>query len=101
MSFATYFEWEIRQGWEAAFTAAWEVATRVLLTRDSHGSALFRTDAGNFAALARWPDRATRDAAFAEATFPSEAMSMGREIVRTIHRIDLEGIFDLWICTPS
>ena len=96
MSFATYFEWEIREGGEAAFTAAWEVATRVLLTHGSHGSALFRTDAGNFAALARWPDRATRDAGFAEATFPGEATAMGREIVRTTHRIDLEGVSDLW-----
>jgi len=97
MSFATYFEWAIRPGGESAFAEAWEAATRHLLAHGSHGSALFRTDAGTFAALARWPDRATRDTGFAHAAFPDDALGMRHEIVRLIHRIDLEGILDLWI----
>lgn len=96
MSFATYFEWEVRPGGEAAFTAAWEAATRLLADHGSHGSALFRTEDGHFAALARWPDRATRDAGFASTDFPDAARRMADEVIRTVHRIDLEGVSDLW-----
>lgn len=101
MSFATYFEWEIKLGGEEAFVAAWAATTRHLLDHNSNGSALFRTDAGNFAAVARWPDRATRDSGFTAANFPDTATGMSAQIIRTVHRIDLEGILDLWICTPS
>ena len=101
MSLATYFEWEIKLGGEEASVAAWAAATRHLLDHGSNGSALFRTDAGNFAAVARWPDRATRDAGFATASFPDTANGMSAQIIRTVHRIDLEGVLDLWTCTAS
>ncbi len=96
MSFATYFEWEVKAGAEEAFVAAWEAATRHLLGHGSNGSALFRTGDGHFAALARWPSRASRDSAFNAAAFPAEAAPMAEAIERTVHRIDLEGERDLW-----
>lgn len=96
MSFATYFEWDIRPEGEDAFKKAWEDVTQRLLHHGSNGSALFRTDEGHFAALARWPSQEARDRGFAAADLESEGAAMAQQIVQTIHRIDLEGVSDLW-----
>ena len=101
MSFATYFEWEIKAGAETAFADAWEAATRHLLDHGSSGSALFRTDDGHFAAFARWPSRTARDSAFSAAIFPASAAAMSESVERMVHRIDLEGERDLWAWPPS
>ncbi|MEO6581106.1 MAG: hypothetical protein ABIN83_08130 [Sphingomicrobium sp.] len=94
--FATFFEWEIREGAELQFEQAWAEATEILKTHGSMGSALFRNDTGNLCAFARWPDRARRDAAFAAAELTDCGRRMGDAIATTVHRIDLEEVRNLW-----
>ena len=94
--FATFFEWRIRDGAERQFEQAWADATGILKTHGSMGSALFRNDEGHFCAFARWPDRATRDAAFAAAKLDESGAAMRDAVTDTVHRIDLEQVRNLW-----
>ncbi|WP_299308434.1 hypothetical protein [uncultured Croceicoccus sp.] len=101
---ATFFEWRIRPGRETQFRDGWDAMTRLLLKKNSHGSALFTNEAGHFCAFARWPDRAARDAAFAAlagteiAAGPYDAMRDAIE--REVQRMDLDLVSDLW-CPPA
>ena len=96
--FATFFEWQILDGREAEFEEAWASVTRRLQARGSNGSSLFRTEAGNYCAFALWPDRATRDAAFAmDEILPDDSAAMRACIGRTIHRMDMDRLANLWL----
>ena len=95
--FATFFEWRIRDGAEEQFEQAWADATEILKTHGSMGSALFRNDAGDYCAFARWPNRATRDAAFAAADLTDSGGAMRDAVTDTVHRIDLEQLRNLWV----
>ena len=94
--FATFFEWRIRDGAEEQFEQAWAEATAILKSHGSMGSALFRNDGGHFCAIARWPDRATRDAAFAAADLAASGAAMRGAVADTVHCIDLEEVRNLW-----
>ena len=94
--FATFFEWQIRHGADEQFERAWAEATIILKAYGSMGSALFRNDAGHYCAFARWPDRATRDAAFAAADLAQSGAAMRGAVSDTVHRIDLEQVRNLW-----
>lgn len=95
---ATFFEWKITEGKEAQFREAWAAITKLLHPAGSYGSSLFTNDAGHMCAIALWPDRETRDVAFAPySDAPTEHHAAMREaIAETIHRMDLDCIDDLW-----
>jgi hypothetical protein len=94
--FATYFEWKVKPSREEAFVQAWTEGTKALRMEGSLGSSLFKGKAGHFHAFARWPDQATRDAAFARNVHPDNA-SIFRDCIETeIQRVDMDQIIDLW-----
>jgi hypothetical protein len=94
--FATYFEWKIRAGHEDEFLSIWHEGTTLLLGEGSLGSALFKGDDGRFRALARWPDRATRDAASAR-VFDAPVFARMRGVVEeAVHCNDMIEVDNLW-----
>ncbi|WP_265562348.1 hypothetical protein [Sphingomicrobium arenosum] len=95
---ATFFEWVIKEGMEAQFREGWEEVTAMLYPDGSFGSSLFTNEAGNLCAIALWPDKATRDAAFAPyLEAPTEAhLKMRAAVERSVHRIDLDCISEMW-----
>lgn len=94
---ATFFEWSIPPGREDEFIAIWNEGTTLLREQGSLGSALFRGDNGIFYALARWPDRATRDAAFARTADAPVFVRMRACVTATLRRDDAEEISNLWV----
>lgn len=95
---ATVFEWQVREGHEAQFEASWAAVTRMLHGHGSHGSSLFINEEGHYCAIALWPDRATRDAAFAPfIAKPTDDHARMREAIgKEIRRMDLDCVSDLW-----
>jgi quinol monooxygenase YgiN len=96
MAFATFFEWQVLPGKEEEFARQWEVVTLALRAEGSHGSALFRGDGGTYYAFARWPDRATRDAAFAKNIVPAATEAMRACIADSRQRIDMDEQLNHW-----
>lgn len=94
--FATFFQWTIHTGREDEFVQIWNEGTALLLEQGSLGSALFRGEDGRFSALARWPDRATRDAAF-EWLREHSVFAQIRECVAETNRWDdTDEVSNLW-----
>lgn len=93
---ATLFRWRVVAGKEQKFEAAWASATVALKAHGSAGSALFVDDQGNYCALARWPDRATRDRAFAADPAPAKAAALRECVAETIERTDMDERENLW-----
>ena len=94
---ATLFEWQVKRGREEEFRHAWSAVTQRLTALGSLGSALFRSADGHFHGHARWPDRATRDAAFSAFTADEETQRMRDCIDETIRRIDVDEIENFWL----
>jgi hypothetical protein len=93
--FATLFEWTVQPGREDAFESAWEEATLELRALGSQGSALFRGEGGELIGFARWPDRATRDAAFARSG-QKAFERMSECLAAPTRRVDLDEVRNLW-----
>ncbi len=93
---ATYFEWRVRAGCEDEFVQIWHEGTMLLRAEGSLGSALFKGDDGRFRALARWPDLATRDLAFARTTDAPAFVRMREIVEATVHSDDLMEVDNLW-----
>jgi len=93
---ATFFEWAVDRDREDNFVAIWTEATALLLKHGSLGSALFRTDNGHFCALARWPDRAARDLAFARLADESVFQRLRDCITQTIRQADADEVANQW-----
>lgn len=94
--FATFFQWTVHAGRDEEFVAIWNEGTALLLGEGSLGSALYRGDDGRFSALARWPDRATRDAAF-DRLRDHKVFERMRECVReTDRRDDTDEVSNMW-----
>ena len=85
----TYFEWTIEESREEEFRALWNRATAAYLEQGSLGSSLWKSDSGGLCAFALWPDRDTRDRAYAaqRSLDPSQPMAKLAEI---IHKVDLD-----------
>jgi hypothetical protein len=94
---ATYFAWQIKPGREAEFKRLWSAGTEALRGEGSLGSALFESGDGQFHAFARWPDRATRDTAFAKNMRPDIFGPMAACILETRVRQDMELVEDQWV----
>ena len=93
---ATFFHWRIREGRRDQFIAAWAAVTDALKADGSLGSALFEGEDGTFRALARWPDRATRDRAFAALSLPAASEAMHEAIAQTLQRVDCDERDNRW-----
>ena len=63
--FVAIYRWRVEPHFADAFIAKWEETTIALGKHGGMGSLLGRTEDGLFAAIALWPDRETRDTAFA------------------------------------
>jgi heme-degrading monooxygenase HmoA len=63
---AIIYQWRIKQGLRDQFDTAWSEVTAALKLQGALGSALFEADDGTVFAIARWPDRETRQAAAAK-----------------------------------
>jgi hypothetical protein len=92
---ATFFEWRIDSVHDQAFRDAWGEVTRELRSAGSLGSTLFRKSEGHYCALARWPDAATRDAAFAAAKDGAASTRLRATIGATLQRVELDEVEDL------
>ncbi|MEW4448295.1 hypothetical protein [Qipengyuania sp. JC766] len=64
--FIAVYRWKIAEENVAAFRECWRAATRELGPHGIRGSLFARADDGTFCAIALWPDRETRDRAFAD-----------------------------------
>jgi hypothetical protein len=94
--FATFFQWTIHAGREAEFVAIWNEGTALLLQHGSLGSALFRGEDRKFSALARWPDVATRDAAFDTVRDHSVFARMRECVAETDRWDDTDEVSNMW-----
>lgn len=93
---ATFFEWTVHPGREEEFVSTWNDGTNLLLKEGSLGSALFRAENGRFSALARWPDAATRDAAFERLRDHKTFVIMRECVAETHRRDDAQEISNMW-----
>lgn len=93
-----FFQWRLRPGLESQFQDAWAEVTRDLLAQGSHGSALFDGPDGTVCALARWPDRATRQAATARDD--DARRRMHEAIAETLQTLPLDERLNLWAAFP-
>ena len=91
-----FFQWRLHPGHEVWFRQSWEQVTRLLLDRGSLGSALFAGPEGTLCAIARWPDRATRDAAMRDFDRPELSATMRSAIAETLATIDMDEEINLW-----
>lgn len=95
------YRWRLKPGCREAFVQVWSQATLELRQRGSGGSSLFDAPDGTVWGLARWPDAATRDAAFA-APLPEDYRSrMDACIEERFDALELEAIADLWAAFPE
>ncbi len=101
MTIATFFQWHIKPGQHEVFQSAWTEVTRRLLEHGSLGSALFVGPEGTYCALARWPDKVTRDAAFAANSKLDVAAVMRAALSETVQQFDMDEAVNLWSLLPS
>jgi hypothetical protein len=93
--FAVLYRWRVPAQMEAAFREQWRVATLDL--RDHHGglgSLLSKTGAGEWVAIALWPNEAARTAAFTGRTSPPPTPG-----VEFLGEERLSVIDDLWLAS--
>lgn len=95
------YRWRLKPGSREAFVAAWSEATLLLRGRGSGGSALFDGPDGVVWGMARWPDAATRDAAFAEALPGDLRTRMDACIAERFEALELNAVADLWTAFPG
>ncbi len=93
--FVAIYRWRLKAGREQEFAQAWERVTRLIVREcGSGGSALFRADDGTYAALARWPDRESRERCAAR--YDEDLARMTDCIAERYPEQRLESVTDLW-----
>jgi heme-degrading monooxygenase HmoA len=100
--FVAVYRWKLKPGHEASFQAGWERIT--LLAREqcgSGGSALFRDKEGTWVGIARWPDRAAREACFSKGPLDAEASAaMKNAVAEVLPDMELDAVSNLWADLP-
>ena len=100
--FVAVYRWRLKPGLEEQFRRGWCRITELARERcGSGGSALFRAADGSWVAIARWPDRAAREACFAEGPLDLQAAAlMNDAIAERLPELELEAVDDLWTSIP-
>ena len=98
--FAIYFEWVVKTGCEDEFARLWSAGTQALRGEGSLGSALFKSDDGIFHGFARWPDRETRDKAFAKRIRPDIFDPFADCIMELVQRREMDLLETQWLSEP-
>ena len=93
----TFFRWQVDANNRLEFKSAWADLTEALKAQGSLGSALFQGSDGSFCALARWPDKKTRDAAFDALAGHPSAHVMKTLFAESVDRLDLDLLDDRWV----
>ena len=95
--YAILFHWRLKPGREADFTQAWEEATLALREQGSLGSTLFEASDGSVYALARWPDKAARDAAAGGDALAHPRAAMADAIAESFPPVELAERINHWV----
>lgn len=93
--FIAIYRWKVEQEHEQSFRERWHQTTLKGRELGAFGSCLTRDAAGNFIAIALWPDEATRTAAFV--AMGQQKPWLGAE---RIDEVKLAVEDDLWINSP-
>ncbi|WP_206518596.1 hypothetical protein [Stakelama tenebrarum] len=96
---AVLYRWKLKPGAESEFRAAWAEATDAFRALGGHGSVLFDADDGSVAAIARWPDLATRDAASGRVD-PALTARMGDAVAQRFDPLVMTAIDERWAPYP-
>lgn len=73
--FAVIYRAYIKTGYESEYQKLWhKIATYFVEKRGALGSCLHKTEEGLWVAYSRWPDKATRDAAWPGEAAPSDVL---------------------------
>lgn len=94
-SFIAIYRWRVAPVYEAAFRKVWADTTKALREEGGFGSCLGRTGDGVFVAVAPWPDRKAREAAF-------EAIGEGPPWppCERLEPLEMDVLVDLWATSP-
>ena len=96
--FVVVYRWRLRPGHEAQFTRDWRDIT--ILAREkygSFGSSLFEAHDGSYVAIARWPDRETRERWIARRGVDTASRArMNAAIEQDYPPLELDTLHDLW-----
>ncbi len=95
--YAVLLRWRLKPGRYDDFVEAWEAVTLAMLAEDSLGSSLFEGADGIVYALARWPDKATREHAYADHAVTVARAAMADAIEETLPSLDLTERVNLWV----
>jgi hypothetical protein len=95
--FAIYFKWQVKEGFEQQFERLWSAGTQALRDEGSLGSALFSGGAGQYHALARWPDRETRDRVLTADFRPDIFRPFAECIEHMLAREEMDLIESQWV----
>lgn len=95
-----FFRWRLHSGAEERFRQGWSEMTRGLLEQGSQGSALFRAHDGSWCGIARWPDKAVRDAAQSGPELASARALMADAIEEVVEVLELSEDLNLWAPYP-
>jgi hypothetical protein len=95
VGFIAVYRWRVEPEHEAGFRRAWSDTTLALRERGGYGSCLGRAADGTFVAVAPWPDRQAREAAF-------DAIGDGPQWppCERLDPIEMQVTDDLWQATP-
>src|SRR5512139_1705876 len=93
---ATYFQWRVAPDNREEFQRRWREATVRFLEEGSNGSSLWQSKDGDLCAFALWPDRATRDAAFAKIRDDGQIGPLSELVDDAVARIDMDELENHW-----
>lgn len=96
--FVVIYRWRLKPDFEDQFGRDWRDATIEAREKyGSGGSSLFRAEDGTYVAIARWPDRESRERFFARRDrTPALSERMAAAIEETFPALELETVHDLW-----
>ena len=96
--FVVVYRWRLRPEREAQFIRDWRDITVAAREKyGSWGSSLFEAHDGSYVAIARWPDRETRERWVARKDHDTAARArMNAAIEQDFPPLELDTIADLW-----
>lgn len=101
--FVAIYRMRLAPGSEDQYAKDWAEATQVAIDRyGSGGSALFKGDDGVWTAIARWPDRESRQRFFNRPGIdPEQRARQQAAIIERLPTLELESVIDMWTVLPG